>query len=394
MCLCVDEHSVNFAYARLESELSFERGNFMRRKSALIRAMFALIAGVLTLVPVACSSNSENYETQPPVVNNNIGRFGAAGSTFLAPLFSRWSSDYVKGHNMLVNYRPIGSGAALGELKRGILDFAASDAPLTDNELKEMPPIIQVPVTGGPVCVIYNLADVSVPLRLSGRTLADIYSGKTKSWQDSAIARDNPGVKLPHADIVVVHRMDGSGTTSIFTTYLSAASPSWSAKPGHGLTVDWPTGQGENGSSGVVAAVKATPGAIGYAELSYAKTAGLPVASIQNRAGEFIVPTPGSAALAINAFQDALMKDDRSPVVDPPATAKGAYPITGLSFILIPKDNALPDEQRKFKDFMVYCLTDGQNAAEEMSYTRLPAPILQHGQALLAQLTENGKPIT
>lgn len=282
----------------------------------------------------------------------------------------------------------------MGELKRGILDFAASDAPLTDNELKSLPPIIQVPVTAGPLCIIYNLPTVSAPLRLRGTVLADIYAGKIKNWQDGAIARDNPGVQLPHADIVVIHRLDGSGTTSIFTTYLRAASPNWAAKPGHGLTVDWPTGRGENGSTGVVATVKATPGAIGYAELSYAKPAGLPVASIQNRAGEFVVPTPASTALTVGAFQDALMKDDRTPIVDPPASARGAYPITGLSFVLIPKDNTLEGQQQEFRDFMVYCLTDGQNAAEEMSYTRLPAPILQHGQALLGQLTQNGKPLS
>ena len=156
----------------------------------------------------------------------------------------------------------------------------------------------------------------------------------------------------------------------------------------------WPVGLGEDGSSGVLSTVRKTPGAIGYFELSYAKEANLPVASIQNKAGEFIAPTSNSAALAIAAFDDALIKDPRTPIVDPPSSAKGAYPITGLSFILIPKENATPGDQRKFKQFVVYCLTDGQNSAEAMSYTRLPAPILQQGMALLSQLTENGKPIS
>jgi phosphate transport system substrate-binding protein len=151
------------------------------------------------------------------------------------------------------------------------------------------------------------------------------------------------------------------------------------------------TGIAQNGSKGVLEAVKATAGAIGYLELNYAKDAGLPVASIQNRAGEFIVPSPDSAALAVAAFSDALSKDVRSPIVDPPASAQGVYPITGLTFIIIPKKNFLAGEQQKFKDFVADCLTDGQNAAEEMSYTKLPAPVLQQGQMLLAQLVTDDK---
>jgi phosphate transport system substrate-binding protein len=365
----------------------------MMRKFTIKAA--AVLVGTVTLlmVGIGCSGNSENYAPKEPTFsgNNPIGTFGAAGSTFVAPLFSRWSSDYVKLHKMQVNYRPIGSGAALNELKQGLLTFAASDAPLNDGELKDMPPLIQVPVTAGPVCVIYNLRGLSEPLKLSGRTLAEIYAGQIKTWQDGAIARENPGIKLPQMPITVFHRLDGSGTTSIFTSYLSAASPTWSAKPGHGLSVDWPTGIAQNGSKGVLEAVKTTTGAIGYLELNYAKDAGLPVASIQNRAGAFVVPSPASAALAVAAFSDALSKDVRSPVVDPPASAKGAYPITGLTFIIIPKKGVLPGEQQKFKDFVTYCLTDGQNAAEEMSYIKLPGPVLQQGQMLLAQLTDDNK---
>jgi phosphate transport system substrate-binding protein len=376
-------------------QVSSKEGIPMLRKSTLV-ATGAALSAALAFLFIGCSGSSEDYGSKEPTftATSTTGRFAAAGSTFLAPLFSRWSSDYEKSHHMLVNYRPIGSGAALTELKQGLLTFAASDAPLTDAQLKDMPPIVQVPVTGGPVCVTYNLAGLPAPLKLSGRTLADIYAGQIKSWEDAAVARDNPGVKLPHTAITVVHRQDGSGTTSIFTTYVSAASPSWSTNTGHGLEVEWPAGLGENGSKAMIATVKETPGAIGYAELSYAKDANLPVASIQNKAGEFIVPSPGSAALAIGAFQDALTKDFRTPVVDPPASAKGAYPITGLSFILIPKESKLPGEQQKFKDFVAYCLTDGQTSAEEMSYAKLPSPILQQGQALLSQLMENGKPLT
>ena len=279
------------------------------------------------LVFAGCNVNSEDYSSKEPTfATTNIGRFGAAGSTFLAPLFSRWSSDYVKTHHMLVNYRPIGSGAALNELKQGFLTFAASDAPLTDDQLKDLPPLVQIPVAAGPVCIIYNLPGLGTPLKLRGRVLAEIFAGEVKDWDDPAIARDNSRVKLPHEPITVVHRVDGSGTTSIFTTYLSAESQSWSTKPGHGLSVEWPVGLGENGSKAVLDTVKQTLGAIGYLELSYAKDAGLPVASIQNSAGEFIAPTPASAALAIDAFSDALMKELRTPIVDPPCIRQGGIP--------------------------------------------------------------------
>jgi len=304
---------------------------------------------------------------------------------------SRWSTDYEKTHNVRVNYRSIGSGAGLSELKQGLLTFAVSDAPLSDPQLKDLPPLVQVPVTAGPVCVIYNLAGLNAPLRISGKTLADIYSGAIVSWQDPVIAKENPGTKLPHNAIIVVHRADGSGTTSIFTSYLSSVSASWSAKAGHGLTVNWPTGIGAVGSQNVLRGVQQQPGTIGYLELSYARQAGLPVASIQNQAGEFVVPSPGSAALAINAFADALAQDLRAPVVNPPASAKGAYPISGLTYVLIPQDDRTVGEQRAFRDFIAYALSQGQDSAGELSYTKLPASIEQKSQTLLTQLTENGQ---
>ena len=368
----------------------------MKHKSRLMPFVALLSATFLLSVGIGCNGSSEDYASKQPEssVNNPTGTFSAAGSTFIAPLFSRWSDDYEKSHQMRVNYRPIGSGAALSELKQGLLTFAASDAPLTDGELKDMPPLIQVPVTAGPVCVTYNLPGITQSLRLSGKTLAGIYAGQIKTWQDPAIERENPGIKLPQLSITVVHRLDGSGTTSIFTSYLGSASPSWSVNPGHGLSIDWPTGIGQNGSKGIRDRVMKTAGSIGYLELSYAKAAGLPVASIQNKAGEFIAPSPASAALAIGAFNDALSRDLRTPIVDPSATAKGAYPITGLTFIIIPKKSVLPGEQRKFKDFVTYCLTDGQISAEEMSYTKLPATLQQQGLQLLSELTENGKPLS
>ncbi len=347
------------------------------------------------LFAIGCTNYSEDGKppAEPTFGTTQVRTLSAAGSTFIAPLMSRWSADYEKAHNVRVNYRSIGSGAGLSELKQGLLTFAVSDAPMNDAQLKDLPPLVQVPVTAGPVCIIYNLPGLNNPLRLSGKTLADIYSGVIAGWQDPAIVRENPGAKLPRTAITVVHRADGSGTTSIFTSYLSAVSASWSAKAGHDLVVNWPIGIGAVGSQNVLRDVQQQPGAIGYLELSYARQAGLPVASIQNQAGEFIVPSPTGAALAINAFDDALAQDLRAPLVNPPASAKQAYPITGLTYVLIPRDDRTFGEQRAFRDFIAYALTQGQNTAEELSYTKLPPAVQQKSQTLLTYLTEDGHPL-
>ncbi len=215
---------------------------------------FGVLFSTVLVMSLGCNGNSENYAAKEKGLDvpANVTQLHAAGSTFLGPLFLRWSSDYEKGHNMIVDYLPIGSGAGLSELKDKRLTFAATDAPLTDGELKNFPPLIQVPVTAGPLCVAYNLEGLAEPLKLTGSTLAAIYAGQIKGWQDPVIAKENPALKLPNTAIIVVHRQDGSGTTAIFTGCLSAVSASWSSSVGHGLTVPWPVGLGENGSRAVL----------------------------------------------------------------------------------------------------------------------------------------------
>ncbi len=361
---------------------------------ALVAAPAALAACIFVLA-VGCHNYGEDGKPEEITpANGKVRWLSAGGSTFIAPLIDRWDSDYGKSHPLHINYLPVGSGGGIDRLRKGYGSFAASDAPLADDQLQGLPPIVQFPVTAGPVCVTYNLPGLKTGLRLSGATLAGIYAGDIVSWQDPAIARDNPGSALPHAPVIVVHRSDGSGTTSIFTNYLSKVSATWKTKAGQGLTVNWPKGVGANGSNAVLSAVQGSVGAIGYLELAYAKKAGMPVASIQNRAGEFVEPSPASASLAVNAAIDVLAKDLRTPIVDPPATAKGAYPITGLSFILIPKDDkGLDGDQAALRDYIAYALTTGQDVAEELYYAKLPPPVQHQGQALLTQLTENGQPI-
>ena len=360
--------------------------------------VFAAFAACVCLVATGCNGKHYGEDGKPDEDTNtatsNTRWLAAAGSTFIEPLIDRWDTDYAKAHQLHINYLPVGSGGGIDRLRKGYGAFSVSDAPLSDDQLKELPPIVQFPVTAGPVCIVYNLPGLRAPLRLSGKTLAGIYAGEILNWEDAAIAHDNPGAALPRTPILAVHRQDGSGTTSIFTNYLSAASPTWKAKVGQGLSVHWPKGIGADGSNGVLSMVQGSPGAIGYAELSYAKHAKIPVASIQTRAGEFVEPSPASASLAVNAAIDVLAKDLRTPIVDPPATAKGAYPITGLSFILIPKDSkGLVGDQKALRDYIAYALTTGQDVAEELFYAKLPPPVQRQGQALLSQLTQNGQPI-
>lgn len=356
--------------------------------------VFVLALAAASLA-TGCNYSEDGKPDEPkPAATSNTRWIAGTGSTFVAPLIDRWGSDYERTHQVHINYRPNGSGAGIEDLRK-YGSFAASDAPLSDDQMKDLPPIVQVPVTAGPVCIIYNLPGLKNTLRLSGNTLAGIYGGEIISWQDPAIARDNPGAALPHAAIIVVHRSDGSGTTSILTNFLSKASPSWSSRYGAGLAVKWPAGIGQDGSKSILEMVKSNSGTIGYLELSYAKKAGIPVATIQNRAGEFVAPSPASASLAVNASIDSLLKDLRTPIVDPSASAKGAYPITGISFFLIPRDSkvGLDGEQAALKDFAVYALTIGQDVSEELAYARLPVPIQQEAQKILGQLTQNGQPI-
>ena len=206
---------------------------------------------------------------------------------FVAPLMSGLDLRTRQAHpKVVVTYRAIGSGGGIDEFKKGWLGFAASDAPLSDEQPKEMPPAVQVPATAGPVCVIYNLPSLDRPLRLSPRSLAGIYLGRIISWQDPELVKDNPAARLPKAAVIVVHRSDGSGTTNVLTTYLGRIDQEWSRSAGKGLSVNWPVGLGADGSTGVLKLVKQTPGTIGYLELNYAKENGVPVAAIRNQAGE------------------------------------------------------------------------------------------------------------
>lgn len=339
-----------------------------------------LVAAAFTLS--ACKS-SNTPKTIP---------LSGAGSTFVNPVMTRWVAAYSQENpNVQINYQSIGSGGGVQQVKAGTVDFGASDYPLKDEQLAQMKPVIQFAESAGPVCITYNLPDVAQPLQLSASTIAGIFLGKITNWQDKAIVADNPGVKLPKLPIVVVHRSDGSGTTAAFTTYLSAVSDEWKSKVGAGGSVSWPVGLGGKGSEGVTGLLKQSPGSIGYVELTYAEQNNLPVAKVKNQAGTYVAPGTASTTAAINAFSAQLAQDPRTPIVNAPATATDAYPISTLTFVIIPKDGPDKDKRAALKKFLTYVVTDGQAVAQQLNYAPLPDSVKQYDQQQLNMLTADGQ---
>jgi phosphate transport system substrate-binding protein len=350
---------------------------------------FRLLKTTVVALGIFASIAMAGCRSGPTSINSaqNANQIMGAGSSFIYPAMTRWIDDFQASHPGLpINYQSIGSGGGIKQLKDGLLDFAASDAALSDEQLKSMPAVLQIPDSAGPVCLTYNIPGLKAPLRLSPNTLAGIYLGKIKSWQDPAIKKDNPGVEFPKVEIMPVHRSDGSGTTNIFATYLSKVSPDWDKQVGKGLSLNWPLGTGGKGNEGVSGIVKQTDGAIGYVELIYAKQNSLPVAVIRNQAGNWVAPSAAGTTAAMEAFAKELNSDVRAPIVDPPASAKDAYPISGLTFLIIPKQAKSAEKGQRVQQFVQYIITQGQDQAEKLDYARLSPDLTQRNQSLLAEL--------
>ncbi len=346
----------------------------------------SLATFLAVLFLIGCNSSSKSSGGESAGTGSRAQVIGA-GSTFIYPIMTRWIEQYQKTQpGVQINYQSIGSGGGIQQLKQAVVDFGASDAALDDDKLKEMPPLVQIPESAGPVCITYNLQNLHQPLKLSAETLSGIYIGKIKNWQDPAIRKENSGIQLPNEDIMVVHRSDGSGTTDIFTTYLAAVNSDWKQKVGKGLSVSWPLGIGGKGSEGVTGLVKQNPGAIGYVELTYALENNLPLAQLQNQSGNYVVPDAAGTSEAIDAFSSQLSKDVRTPIVNPPASAPKAYPISGLTFLLVPKTPKDAAKGAVVKKFVEYIIGDGQALAEQLHYAKLPASLQQIDKQLLDQV--------
>lgn len=331
---------------------------------------------------LACSGGSASNEASKPApapasATGSLAavRLQGAGSTFDAPLFSRVFDAFQKQTGVEVNYQSIGSGGGVQQLIAGTVDFGASDYPLNDDQTKQAEasggPVLHVPVAMGAVAVGYNIPVDN--LKLDGATLSGIYLGTITSWNDPKIAALNKSVTLPSTPIVVVHRSDGSGTTFIFTSYLSAVNPEWKSKVGAAGAVKWPTGIGGKGSEGVSGQVTATPGAIGYFELAYAKSNTIKSAVIENAAGKFVAPSVQGAADAGAGAASKMPADLKAVFVNAPGAT--SYPIAGFSWIVVFQHQKDATKGKALVDMLKYTVTQGQAGAAALYYAPLPKPV-------------------
>jgi len=315
-----------------------------------------------------------------------------AGATFPYPIYSKWFDAYKQKTGVEINYQSIGSGAGIQQVKAGTVDFGASDAALSNTALKDMPrKIVHVPTVAGAVVMAYNLPGFTAELKLTPELISGIYMGKITTWNDPKMAKANPGVTLPPAPILPVHRSDGSGTTNIYTTYLSLVSTDWKELVGAGTAVSWPAGVGGKGNDGVAGVVKQTPGAIGYVELAYAKQNQLPFASIMNKSGKFVVANTTSTTAALAASAASLAKDVRNPIAN--SAGPDVYPICGLTFLLVYQDSKDAAKAKTLADFLDWAIHDGQGFAEDLDYAKLPDAVVKVDEAAIKSLTAAGKPV-
>jgi len=308
------------------------------------------------------------------VGKDDNAKLTGAGATFPTPLYTRWFSDYNQkvAKGVEVNYQSIGSGGGVQQIIAKTVDFGASDAPLSDAELSKAAGIQHIPTTLGAVVITYNVDGLSAPLKLDGDTISKIYLGTIKNWSDPAIASQNAGASLPDADIVVVHRADGSGTSFVFTDYLSTVSSEWKDKVGTSKNPQWPVGLGGQGNEGVSQQVKQNKNSIGYVELVYTKQNNLATARVKDRSGEYITPSSESTSLAASGV--TIPADYRTSIVDSPT--KGAYPISSFTYILLYKSQSNKTKGKALVDMLWWAIHDGQATTTELGYAPLPASVV------------------
>jgi phosphate transport system substrate-binding protein len=311
-------------------------------------------------------------------------KLNAAGSTFAALIMDRWTEEFSKTNpNVEIIYLATGSGGGIANFTEGIVDFAASDAAMTDEQIAQVKPgVVLIPFTAGSIVLAYNLPGVE-SLKLSREAYSGIYLGKITKWNDPAIAKTNEGVKLPDSAITVCERSDSSGTTFVFAKHLSAVSPDFKSQVGEGTTVRWPTGVTAKGNGGVAALVKKTPGAIGYVEYGYAKSTQLPFAQLENKSGAFVAASPQSDAVTLNSTQFPA-NSLRAWPSDP--DDKDAYPVATFSWLLLYKKYDNKDVLGALKKFVAWSLTDGQKFADELGYVPLPKDVAAKSEAALKSI--------
>jgi len=316
-----------------------------------------------------------------------------AGATFPYPLYSKMFSEYNKTSGVKVNYQSIGSGGGIQQLTAKTVDFGASDAVLNGKQDSALSaPVVHIPMTAGAVVICYNLPEVKEPLKLTGPIVADIFLGKITKWDDARITAINKGVKIPSTAILVGHRSDGSGTSNIFTTYLSKVSEDWNGKVGKGSAVNWPTGLGGKGNEGVAGVVKQTPGAIGYIELAYAVQNHISFATLENKSGKFIVPSIESTTAAANID---IPEDGKVSLTN--TDAKNGYPISGFTWIIVYKEqnygNRPAETSKEMMKLLWWMTHEGQKYCADLNYAPLPKAAVKVAEKIMKSVKFNGKAI-
>lgn len=308
-----------------------------------------------------------------------------AGATFPAPIYMKWFQDYNHAHPAVeINYQSIGSGGGIKQLTKKTVDFGASDAPMTDEEINKVgASVLHIPTVLGAVVVTYNIPGLKTSLNLDGALVAQIFSGEVSRWNDPKIQALNPGVALPSQSIVVVYRSDSSGTTAVFTEYLAKVNQNWKTSVGSGKAVKWPTGLGGKGNEGVTGQIKNTIGSIGYVELSYALAEKLSMASIKNKSGKFILPSIASVSAAAEGALKSMPEDFRVSITD--AEGVKAYPISAFTYLLVFKDMKGP-KGKELVNFLNWAMLTGQNDASRLSYAPLPRSMVAKVQKRIQEI--------
>jgi phosphate transport system substrate-binding protein len=316
-----------------------------------------------------------------------------AGATFPYPLYSRWFSEYNHKHpDIRINYQAIGSGGGIAQVQKGTVDFGASDAPLSDQQLKDVGrPIVLIPTVAGSIAMSYNIPGIGTGLRLAPENIVDIYMGTITKWNDPKLTADNPTVKLPDMPVTVAHRADGSGTTFHFTTFLSSVSKAWADKVGHSTSVEWPTGIGGRGDDGVAGVIKQTPGAIGYVELAYVVQNQLTYAVVKNRDGQWIAPSLSATTAAAAGGAAEMVKTNDVRVSIANAAGPAVYPIAGFTYLLIPQQQTDEAKGKARADFLLWAIHDGQGFAKQLLYAPVPPSVVSINERILKTITYQGK---
>jgi phosphate transport system substrate-binding protein len=316
-------------------------------------------------------------------------KLNGAGATFPYVIYSKWFDVYHTKTGIEFNYQSIGSGGGIKQITEGTVDFGASDAPMSDAQLKDAEdkqgtPIIHIPTVMGAVVLTYNIPGVQTGLHITQEALAEIYLGTITKWNDAKITEANPGKTLPDLSIIVAHRSDGSGTTNIFTDYLTKVSPDWSTKVGKGPSVNWPVGLGGKGNEGVAGIIKQSEGSIGYVELAYAVKNSLPYALIRNKAGEYPEPTFEAVSMAAAGAAKNMPEDLRVMITN--ADGKGSYPISGFTWLLVYKNMKDVEKHDALVKFLRWAMTEGQTYAKDLYYAPLPKEVVKLNEAKISSL--------